>query len=68
MRKIYLLFLLSGLTCRPAAAQLNPVPLGQITLRELQLQVYPDDTSAHAVMLKEIGEAYLDNERELKLV
>src|SRR3546814_7425323 len=31
-------------------------------------EVYPNDTSAHAVILKETGESWLDNERELKLI
>lgn len=63
-----MLFVLSSVVCWSAAAQINPIPMGQITLRELRQEVYPDDTSAHAVMLKENGEAWVDNERELRLV
>ncbi|QEC52842.1 transglutaminase superfamily protein [Anseongella ginsenosidimutans] len=68
MRKIYLFIFFSVIGCLPALSQLNPVQLGRITLRDLQQNVYPDDTAAHAVILKETGESFLDNERELKLV
>lgn len=68
MKKIYLLILFFAVAGTPVFAQLNPIELGRITLRELREHVYPDDTAAHAVMLRETGESYLDNERELELV
>src|SRR3546814_241705 len=68
MGRLYLLIILFCLCGSRAMAQLNRIELGNVTLRELMDEVYPNDTSAHAVILKETGESWLDNERELKLI
>ncbi|NOT73960.1 MAG: DUF3857 domain-containing protein [Cyclobacteriaceae bacterium] len=39
----------------------NGFPYGKITYAELDLTVYPNDTSANAVVLNEFGEAYIEN-------
>ncbi len=42
-----------------AIAQSHGFPFGKITYQELDMKVYPDDSSASAVVLNEFGEAYI---------
>ncbi len=52
------------LWCMPLVAvsqNNNGFAFGKITYTELDMTVYPKDTSANAVVLNEFGEAYFDN-------
>lgn len=46
----------------------NGFSLGNVTVEQLQMKVYPKDTSANAVLLDEFGEAYIDNGGENNLI
>ena len=43
-----------------AVAQFPPIPTGKATLRELDMKTWPADSSAKAVILDEIGQAYIN--------
>jgi hypothetical protein len=43
------------------SAQSNSFPFGQVTYRELDTKIYPKDTAAVAVVLREEGEAYIED-------
>ncbi|MEJ1240811.1 DUF3857 domain-containing protein [Chryseolinea sp. T2] len=49
-------------------AQNNGFPFGKVTYNDLGLSVYPKDTSAYAVVLREFGEAYIDEGRDNNLI
>lgn len=49
-------------------AQNNGFAYGNISLRQLQMDSYPADTSASAVMLNEFGEAYISDAHHGNLV
>jgi hypothetical protein len=46
----------------------NGFPLGNVTVEQLQMKVYPKDSSANAVLLDEFGEAYIDNGGDNNLI
>ena len=48
-------------------AQNNGFPFGKVSYNDLNLS-YTKDTSAYAVVLREFGEAYIDNGREHNLI
>jgi hypothetical protein len=49
-------------------AQEPDFPFGQVTYRELTMDSYPRDTAARAVVLKEFGEAYIQNDGDYNLI
>jgi hypothetical protein len=46
----------------------NSFPFGGITAEEVEMKSYEKDTSAHAVVLNEFGEAYIDSDGENNLL
>ena len=46
----------------------NGFKFGNVTLAELDMKNYPNDTSANAVVLNEFGEASIDSDGDLNLV
>jgi len=46
----------------------NGFPFGGITAEEVEMKSYSMDTSAHAVVLNEFGEAYIDSDGENNLL
>jgi hypothetical protein len=40
-------------------AQKSPIKFGDIPLEDLKMTTYPQDSSAHAVILTDYGESYL---------
>jgi hypothetical protein len=50
------------------SAQDHGFPFGQVTYNELDLKNYEKDTAAVAVVLKEFGEAYIDNDNDHNLL
>ena len=55
-----LLGVLFSTFCFTITAQDAPIKYGKIDLADLQMKVYPKDTSAEAVVLGDIGRAYFD--------
>lgn len=51
-----------------AKAQENGFAFGQISLPDLQMKVYPRDSTAHAVVLQEFGESRIGNENDFNLL
>lgn len=49
-------------------AQNNGFAYGRVTLQNLEMNSFPADTSASAVVLNEFGEAYIDDMRDNNLV
>ncbi|MBL0741251.1 DUF3857 domain-containing protein [Chryseolinea lacunae] len=50
------------------SAQFNGFPFGEVTYRELNIKTYEQDTSADAVVLKEFGEAYMEDHDDMNLI
>ncbi len=68
---IFMKYLLIGalnLVILSSSAQSHGFPFGQVTYRDLELNVYPKDTSAVAAVLKEFGEAYFEDNEGFKIV
>ncbi|HEY3401857.1 MAG TPA: DUF3857 domain-containing protein [Ohtaekwangia sp.] len=43
-------------------------PFGEVTYRNLEIKTYEHDTATYAVVLKEFGEAYIDNSNDHNLL
>ena len=56
------------LTTVSGQAQVIGFPFGETNTRDLEMVVYPDDTTAVAVFLQEYGEAYVDYDNDHNLV
>lgn len=54
------LFLYFVILKNPVLAQEDPMPYGKVTYAELNMDRYPQDTSASAFVIKEQGLAYVD--------
>lgn len=67
MRVILVIFFLTSFILAGAQNN-NGFPLGNVTVEQLQMKVYPKDTSANAVLLDEFGEAYIDNGGDNNLI
>lgn len=67
MRAILVIFFLTSFILAGAQNN-NGFPLGNVTVEQLQMKVYPKDTSANAVLLDEFGEAYIDNGGDNNLI
>lgn len=63
-----LIFLITFLSTTLIAQTQNGFPLGQVTYEQLDMRMYPKDTSANAVLLDEFGEAYIDNGGDNNLI
>ncbi len=59
MRTVFLIVLVA--TSFLATAQSNSFPFGQVTYRELDMKTYDKDTSAVAVVLREEGDAHIED-------
>ncbi|MEY4931272.1 MAG: hypothetical protein RI909_1996, partial [Bacteroidota bacterium] len=57
---VFAFLICSSFTC--VAQFTNGFPFGSITYEELNMKSYPSDTSAHAFVLNEFGEAYIDSD------
>jgi hypothetical protein len=55
-----LLCVFSTIFCFTTTAQDAPIKYGKIDIADLQMKVYPKDTSAEAVVLGDVGRAYFD--------
>jgi Domain of Unknown Function with PDB structure (DUF3857) len=55
-----LLYVFSTIFCFPITAQDAPIKYGKIDIADLQMKVYPKDTSAEAVVLGDVGRAYFE--------
>jgi transglutaminase-like putative cysteine protease len=55
-----LFFVLFCLFCFSSFGQTAPIKYGKIELPDLQMTVYPKDSSAEAVVLGDVGRAYFD--------
>lgn len=51
-----------------ALAQEDPFPYGRVTYREMGINSYEKDTSASAIVLNELGEAFIDNSNNHNLI
>jgi hypothetical protein len=60
MKRTLISFLLSLVVAGTAFGQGHSFQYGEITLRDLNMTVYPYDSTAPAVVLREFGEGYLD--------
>src|SRR6187551_1252051 len=49
-------------------AQDHGFSFGQVTSKELDIKIYEKDTAAVAVVLREFGEAYIDNSNDHNLL
>src|SRR5688572_20774741 len=61
----FFLTLLTSVTFSVAIAQDNGFPYGQITYKQFEQPVLVRDSSAEALVLKEFGEAYVNNDNNL---
>lgn len=58
--KYILLCVFATTFCFTVTAQDTPIKYGKIDISDLQMKVYPKDTSAEAVVLGDIGRAYFE--------
>lgn len=63
-----LVFALLALAAIQLPAQENGFAFGKVTTKDLQMTSYAADTAAAAVVLKEFGEAYIDDDRDNNLL
>lgn len=64
----FLLVIALAILSIPLQAQNNGFPFGKVSLRQIQMDSYPADTSASAVVLNEFGEAYISDSHNGNLV
>ncbi|HMG91787.1 MAG TPA: DUF3857 domain-containing protein [Chryseolinea sp.] len=65
--RLFLLFVALNFLALPSQSQSHGFPFGRVTYKDMEITSYSKDTSAVALVLKEFGEAYFEDDDGFKI-